>query len=48
MVHHVETSLYPNWVGTAQKRFFTIDGKRLTIWTPPYLAAGRKIIAFVI
>lgn len=46
-VHHMETSPYPNRMGGAQKRFFALEGYRLTIRTPPHLAAGRKISAFV-
>ncbi|MDQ1257860.1 MAG: hypothetical protein QG656_2468 [Candidatus Hydrogenedentes bacterium] len=31
IVHHVETSLIPNWVGTDQQREFEYDGKLLTL-----------------
>ncbi|MFN7935088.1 MAG: lipocalin-like domain-containing protein [Bryobacteraceae bacterium] len=31
VVHHVEGSLYPNWVGTEQRRGFTFSGNRLTL-----------------
>src|SRR5258707_9486382 len=26
VIHHVEASLYPNWVGTEQRRFFEFKG----------------------
>lgn len=35
VVHHVESSLFPNWAGVAQKRFFELDGNTLSITTPP-------------
>lgn len=31
IVHHIEAALIPDWVGTAQKRSFEYDGKRLTL-----------------
>lgn len=35
MIHHVEVSSNPDWVGGDQLRFPSVDGKRLTITTPP-------------
>ena len=35
LVHHVEVASDPAWVGTNQRRFFHIEGNRLTITTPP-------------
>lgn len=35
VVHHVEASLYPNWVGDAQVRTMHLEGDRLTLTTPP-------------
>jgi hypothetical protein len=34
VTHHVEVSLFPNWVGNDQKRTFQFDGNRLTLSTP--------------
>jgi len=31
--HHVETCLFPNWVGMTQKRSFHLSGNRLTLKT---------------
>ena len=36
LITHVEGSLFPNWVGGEQVRFFVIDGDRLTLTTPPF------------
>lgn len=30
VIHHVEVSLFPNWVGAAQRRTLTLDGDRLS------------------
>ncbi|MCA3130249.1 MAG: lipocalin-like domain-containing protein [Betaproteobacteria bacterium] len=35
VIHHVEVSSNPDWVGGDQLRFPSVDGKRLTITTPP-------------
>jgi hypothetical protein len=35
VVHRVEVASDPNWAGTEQRRFFKIDGNKLTITTPP-------------
>ena len=40
---HIEGAAYPNYVGADQKRFFTIEGNRLILRTPPE-RAGRKAI----
>lgn len=31
VVHRVEGSLYPNWIGTQQRRGFAFSGNRLTL-----------------
>ena len=31
----VQGSLFPNWVGSEQVRFYELDGNRLTLKTPP-------------
>ena len=38
---YLETSLFPNWVGTDQERFYRFDGNRLTLRTTPMLLYGR-------
>lgn len=35
VVHHVEVATNPDWVGGDQVRFPTIEGRRLTLRTPP-------------
>lgn len=35
VVHHIEGSLYPNWIGEAQARTMRLEADRLTLTTPP-------------
>ena len=42
VVHHVELSLFPNWVGVDQERLVEIDGHRLTLSTRPILLDGIR------
>lgn len=43
VVHEVTMSLYPNWVGTSQRRHVTLstDGNELTLSADPVLLYGR-------
>jgi hypothetical protein len=40
VVHHVELSLFPNWVGVDQERLVEVTGNRLTVSTLPMLLDG--------
>jgi len=42
IVHTVETSLFPNWIGTVQRRGWTLsnDGGTLTLESPPIALRG--------
>ena len=39
---HVETSTFPNWDGTTQKRPFTVSGDELKYVTPASSGGGRS------
>jgi hypothetical protein len=41
VTHQVVCSLFPNWVGAEQKRFYHLDGNRLIIGTPPLVLGSR-------
>ena len=41
VTHHVEGSLYPNWMGGVQTRHFEFAGNGLILSTPPSPAGGR-------
>jgi hypothetical protein len=42
VIHHVELSLFPNWVGTDQERGVELAGDRLTLSASPLLLAGKQ------
>ena len=46
VIHHVEMSLFPNWVGTEQRRQWEVDpsGRHLTLTSPPLLIGGTRRI----
>jgi Lipocalin-like domain len=48
VIHHVELSLFPNWVGVAQERLVRINGNRLTLSTRPLLLDGRQQTAHLL
>lgn len=41
VTHHVKGSLFPNWVGTDQRREIRIDGNSLTLTSQPILSEGK-------
>ena len=50
MTYVVECSLFPNWIGHENLRFFEFSDDRLTLTlrTPPFLAAGKEIVGMLI
>ena len=42
VTHRVETSLFPNWIGTEQRRRWVLDatGRMLTLTSPPLVMGG--------
>lgn len=47
IVHHIEASLLPNWVGTSQKRLFEFDGKYLTLKGPLLIGGVQGVVSLV-
>ena len=45
VIHHIHGSLFPNWEGQRQERFFELSGNRLKLSTPPTLWGGGMAIA---
>ncbi len=41
LVTRVEGSLFPNWLGSEQERFYRFEGDRMTLTTPP-MALGDE------
>jgi Lipocalin-like domain len=48
VVHHVDLSLFPNWVGVEQERLVEITGNRLTLSTRPILLRGEQQTAHLV
>ncbi|MDX1447680.1 MAG: lipocalin-like domain-containing protein [Acidimicrobiia bacterium] len=44
VVHHVETSLFPDWIGGDQIRLIDWDGDRLVLSTPPETSTGGRSV----
>ncbi|MGV6808104.1 MAG: lipocalin-like domain-containing protein [bacterium] len=42
VIHHVDISLIPNWVGSSQVRFFEFDGDLLKLTTPPMVLDNKE------
>jgi hypothetical protein len=47
MVHIVEGSLFPNWVGKKEIRYGQIKGDKLILSTPPIPAGGSNIVFYI-
>jgi lipocalin-like protein len=48
VVHHVEMSLFPNWIGGDQERLVDLRANRLTLSTRPLLLGGIQQTAHLI
>ncbi len=48
VIHHIEVSLFPNWTGKDQKRFYRFDGDRLILSSAPLLVDGIEQAAYMI
>jgi hypothetical protein len=44
----VEISLFPNWVGGYQERYYKIDGRTLSVSTTPTLVEGKEVVGYLI
>jgi hypothetical protein len=42
--HHIKGSLFPNWIGTVQRRKATVEGNRLVLSTEPLLMGGSESV----
>ncbi len=48
VVHRVEVSLFPNWIGSTQERYYEFTGEHLSLSTAPLLLDGREQRAFLV
>jgi hypothetical protein len=42
VIHQIELSSFPNWVGVDQERLMELRGNRLTLSTHPILMQGKQ------
>ncbi len=45
VTHHVEASLFPNWVDRPEVRYFTFEDDRLTLRTGPLKSGRHTLVA---
>ena len=48
VLHRVEASLFPNWIGGEQVRHFEFPGGRLKLTTPPLVYAGGETTSVLV
>ena len=48
MVHDVDISLYPDWVGGTQTRAVSLVGAELTLSTPPIEIEGSMVETIIV
>jgi hypothetical protein len=48
LTHKVDVSLFPNWQGVPQQRFFALSGNTLTLTTPPTPFGGREVTGVLV
>ncbi len=48
VVHQIEGSLFPNWEGDGQKRFFEFTGDRLKLSSPPMQWGGGQVVGALV
>jgi Lipocalin-like domain len=48
IIHHVESSLFPNMKGRDQERFFELSKNRLQLRTPSFKLDGEKAIGILL
>jgi hypothetical protein len=48
VIHDIEVSLFPNWVGDRQERFYRFEGDALTLSTPLQLVGGLSLSSHLV
>ncbi|OJH34923.1 lipocalin-like domain-containing protein [Cystobacter ferrugineus] len=44
VLHHITGSVFPNWIGSVQRRKATVEGNRLILRTEPLLMGGSESV----
>lgn len=47
LILSIEVSLFPNWAGTQQERYYEIDGDRLLLSSPPRPFEGKLQVSYL-
>ena len=48
VTHTLQTSWYPNWTGSGQKRFIELTGNRVKLTAPPILFQGNQVVGVLV
>ena len=48
LITHVEGSMYPNWVGNDQERYFEITGDQLVLTTTPFSFGDQEFVGVLV
>jgi len=48
VIHHIELSFFPNWIGVDQKRMLSLEGDHLSLIIPPITVAGVERTGYLI
>jgi hypothetical protein len=48
VIHHIQVSLFPNWSGADQLRFFSFSADQLVLSTPPMPEGGQQQTAIAV
>ena len=48
VIHKIEVSLFPNWIGEKQERYYEFNGDRLTLSTPLQLVGGLQLSSHLV
>ena len=48
VIHHLEVSFYPNWIGGDQVRFYKFEEDKLILSTPPMILGGKQQNGYLI
>jgi len=48
VTHTLQTSWYPNWTGSGQKRFIELTGNRVKLTAPPVLFQGNQVVGVLV
>ncbi len=48
VIHKIDTSFFPNWVGEDKARFFEYSDNVLSLKTPPFLVNNKEQVGYLI